>query len=138
MTTDELIRQFHHDLWGAGDITAIDRFVAPDAVTVMTGFAGSTVDVLRDDVERYVGAFDQVTTEILDLIVDGDRAAMWWQTSGRHVGPYGDIAPEPTGARITMEGVDFITVRDGTIVEVRSSWDAATVYRQFGLLPPGL
>ena len=72
------------------------------------------------------------------MIVDGDRAAMWWQTSGRHVGPYGDIAPEPTGARITMEGVDFITVRDGTIVEVRSSWDAATVYRQFGLLPPGL
>ena len=137
-TTEDLIRRFHHELWGASDISAIDRYVAPDAVTAMTGFEGSTVDVLREDVERYVGAFDQVTTEILDLIVDGDRAAMWWQTSGRHVGPYGDIAPEPTGARITMEGVDFITVRDGTIVEVRSSWDAATVYRQFGLLPPGL
>jgi predicted ester cyclase len=136
--TAELIRRFHHELWGAGDTSAIDRYVTPDAVTVMTGFEGSTVDVLRADVERYVGAFDGVTTEILDLIVDGDRAAMWWSTTGRHVGPYGDIAPEPTGRRITMEGVDFITVRGATIVAVRSSWDAAAVYRQFDLLPEGL
>lgn len=138
MTTEALIRQFHHELWGDRDTTAVDRFVAPDAVTVMTGFEGATVDVLREDVARYVGAFDEVTTEIVDLIVHGDRAAMWWRTTGRHVGPYGDIAPEPTGARITMEGVDFLTVRGGMIVEVRSSWDAAAVYRQFGLLADGL
>lgn len=138
MDTEELIRRFHHELWGAGDLTAIDRHVAPDAVTVMTGFEGSTVDVLREDVERYVGAFDEVTTDVVDLIVQGDRAAMWWQTTGRHVGPYGDIAPEPTGKRITMEGVDFLTVRDDLIVEVRSSWDAASVYRQFDLLADGL
>ena len=59
-TTEDLIRRFHHELWGAGDISAIDRYVAPDAVTAMTGFEGSTVDVLREDVERYVGAFDEV------------------------------------------------------------------------------
>ena len=137
-TTEDLIRRFHHELWGAGDISAIDRYVAPDAVTEMTGFEGSTVDVLREDVERYIGAFDEVATEVVDLIAQGDRAALWWRTSGRHVGPYGDIAPEPTGRRITMEGVDFLTVRDDRIVAVRSFWDAAEVYRQFGLLADGL
>ena len=104
----------------------------------MTGFGGSSVEVLREDFERYVGAFDDVTTEILDVISDGDRAAMWWRTSGRHVGPYGDIAPEPTGKRITMEGVDFVTVAEDRIVAMRSFWDAATVYRQLGLLADGL
>jgi predicted ester cyclase len=137
-STEDLIRRFHHELWGAGDISAIDRYVAPDAVTVMTGFAGATVDVLREDVARYVGAFDEVTTEILELITQGDRAAMWWRTSGRHVGPYGDIAPSPTRRRITMEGVDFLTVAGDRIVAVRSFWDAAEVYRQLGLLPDGL
>ena len=137
-TTEDLIRRFHHELWGAGDISAIDRHVAPDAVTAMTGFEGSTVDVLREDVERYIGAFTEVATEVLDLIVQGDRVALWWRTSGRHVGPYGDIAPEPTDRRITMEGVDFLTVRDDRIVAVRSFWDAAEVYRQFGLLADGL
>jgi predicted ester cyclase len=136
--TEALIRRFHHELWGAGDTSAIDRYVAPDAVTEMTGFEGSTVDVLREDVDRYVGAFDEVTTDILDVIAHGDRVAMWWRTSGRHVGPYGDIAPTPTGTRITMEGVDFLTVRDERIVAVRSFWDAAEVYRQFGLLADGL
>jgi predicted ester cyclase len=137
-STEDLIRRFHHELWGAGDMSAIDRFVSPDAVTSMTGFEGSTVAVLREDVARYVGAFDEVTTEIVDLIAHGDRVAMWWRTSGRHVGPYGDIAPEPTGRRITMEGVDFLTVAGERIVVMHSFWDAAEVYRQFGRLPDGL
>lgn len=138
MSAGEVVRRFHEELWGSGDVSAIDRHVAPDAVTVMTGFEGSTVDVMREDVERYVGAFTDVSTEILDLIAQGDRVAMWWRTVGTHIGPYGDIAPTPTGARITMEGVDFLTVADDRIVEVRSFWDAAEVYRQFGLLADGL
>jgi ketosteroid isomerase-like protein len=81
---------------------------------------------------------DQVSTEIVDLIVHHERAAVWWRTTGRHVGPYGEIAPEPTHRRITMEGVDLITVREGRIVAMRSFWDAAEVYRQFGLLADGL
>ena len=134
----ELVVAFHHRLWGDGDVAAIDEVVDPAAVTLMTGFEGSTVDVLREDVERYVGAFDEVTTEIVDVIAATDRVAVWWQTTGRHIGPYGDIAPRPTGRRITMDGVDFYRVTGGQIVEVRSSWDAAAVYRQFGLLADGL
>lgn len=137
-STEDLIRRFHHELWADGDLSAIDRHVDPNARTAMTGFDGSTVDVLREDVGRYITAFDEVTTEIVDMIVHDDRAAAWWRTSGRHVGPYGDIAPEPTHRRITMEGVDFYTVRDGRIVAVRSFWDAAETYRQFGLLSDGL
>ena len=134
----ETVRAFHLQLWADGDIGAIDRFVDPAAVTVMTGFEGSSVDVMREDVERYQGAFTDVSTEIVDLIGDGDRVVMWWRTVGTHVGPYGDIAPEPTGNQIAMEGVDFFTVSDGKIVAVRSFWDAAEVYRQFGLLADGL
>jgi len=37
-----------------------------------------------------------------------------------------------------MEGVDLFTVTDDKIVEVTSFWDAAAVYRQFGLLADGL
>lgn len=138
MSPSEIIRTFHMDLWGAGDLTAIDRFVSPDAKTVMTGFEGNTVEVLREDVERYVGAFTDVHTWIDRLIAEGDQVVLWWHTTGTHTGPYGDIAPEPTGQEITMEGVDLFTVTDGLITEVTSFWDAAGVYRQFGLLADGL
>jgi predicted ester cyclase len=119
-------------------MSAIDELVDPAAVTMMTGFQGSTVEVMRDDVTRYLGAFNDVSTDIVDLIAEGDRVVMWWRTVGSHVGPYGDIAPTPTGKQITMEGVDLFRVADQRIVEVRSFWDAAEVYRQFGLLPEGL
>jgi steroid delta-isomerase-like uncharacterized protein len=138
MDPTDTVRQFHLRLWADGDASAIDAFVDPGATTVMTGFDGSTVDVMREDVERYRGAFADVSTEIVELLGQGDRVALWWRTTGTHVGPYGDIAPEPTGRSITMEGVDFFTVVDGRITAVRSFWDAAEVYRQFGLLADGL
>jgi predicted ester cyclase len=134
----DIVRSLHLELWRDGDISAIDRYVSPSARTVMTGFDGSTIDVLREDVARYQGAFTDVATDIVDLIDAGDKVVLWWTTAGTHVGPYGDIAPEPTGLRIVMEGVDVFTVEAGVVVEVRSFWDAAAVYRQFGLLADGL
>jgi predicted ester cyclase len=133
-----VVERFHLRLWADGDEGAIDEMVDPAAVTSMTGWSGTTVDALRDDVRRYRGAFDDVATEIRELLADGDRVVLWWTTAGTHVGPYGDIAPIPTGRRIVMEGIDVLTVREGRIVAVRSFWDAAEVYRQFGLLPQGL
>ena len=137
-TPADLVRTMHLELWGECDPTAIDRYISPNARTLMTGFEGSTVDVMREDVERYQGAFDDVETEIVDLIDAGAKVVLWWRTVGTHTGPYGDIAPQPTGQRITMEGVDIYEVADDKIIEVRSFWDAAEVYRQFGLLAEGL
>lgn len=134
----ELVRRLHLELWGDSDPTAIDRYVAPTARTLMTGFEGSTIDVLREDVSRYQAAFIAVETTIVELVDAGDTIVLWWQTVGTHTGPYGDIAPEPTGERIAMEGVDIYRVANGLVVEVRSFWDAAEVYRQFGLLAEGL
>jgi predicted ester cyclase len=138
MKPTDLVEKFHEELWGGADPTALDRYVAPDARTVMTGFEGSTIDVMREDVERYFGAFVDVSTEIVELLGTGDQVVLWWRTTGTHTGPYGDIAPEPTGLSITMEGVDFYRVTGDRISDVRSFWDAAAVYRQFGLLPDHL
>jgi predicted ester cyclase len=138
LSPGDVVRRFHHRLWGDGDVTALDDTVAPDALTTMTGFEGSTIDVMREDVDRYFGAFTDVSTEIVELLADGRTVALWWRTTGTQTGPYGDIAPMPTGLRITMEGVDFLTVVDGKITAVRSHWDAAGVYRQFDLLAENL
>jgi predicted ester cyclase len=138
MTPVELVTTLHRELWGGGDTSAVGRYVSPAATTLMTGFEGSTIEVFHEDVERYFGAFTDVETQIVDVLGDGDRVVLWWQTSGTHTGPYGDIAPEPTGDRITMEGVDIYRVEADLVVEVRSFWDAAAVYRQFGLLAEGL
>jgi predicted ester cyclase len=134
MNPTDLVKAFRQELWGGADPTAIDRYVAPDARIVMSGSDGSTIEVMRADVARYFGAFENVWTEIVELVAAGDQVVLWWRTKGTHTGPYGDIAPEPTGLTVTMEGVDFYRVGGNYICEVRSFWDAAAVYRQFGLL----
>ena len=112
LTPAELVRTMHVELWGNNDPTAIDRYISPDARTVMTGFEGSTTDVLRDDVERYQGAFADVATEIVELIAAGDQVVLWWRTAGTHTGPYGDIAPNrPAGGSPWKASTSTASVR---------------------------
>ena len=56
---------------------------------------------------------------------------LWTTTNKRG---WGALLLTTTGRTITMEGVDFYRVAGNRISEVRSLWDAAAVYRQFGLL----
>lgn len=42
----------------------------------------------------------------------------------------------PTGARISVTGVDEWTFRDGLLYELRTYYDAMDVARQLGILPP--
>ncbi|OLT12417.1 hypothetical protein BJF78_04270 [Pseudonocardia sp. CNS-139] len=132
----QVVRTYHERLWRDGDRSAIDEFWWPDATVHMTGFDGTAVEVVREDVDRYLGAFTDVRTEIEDLLGDGDRVVLRWATTGRHVGPYGDVAA--TGRQITMRGIDILRLRDGRIVECWSMWDGLDVYGQLGVLPEGL
>ena len=130
-----IVERYHTELWANGDKTAIDRYWSPDAEVHMTDFDGTAVDVIRADVERYWGAFDEVETRIDHLVAEGDRVVLHWTTSGRHIGPYGDVAA--TDKRITMTGMDLLRLADGKIVECWSMWDGLSVYDQLGVLKIG-
>jgi predicted ester cyclase len=132
----EVVRTLHDRLWGGGDLTAIDDAFDPAAVTHWAGFSSNTVDAVRADATRYFGAFADVSTSIAELLADGDKVVLRWKTTGKHVGPYGDVAA--TGRVITMEGIDIHRIAGGRIVESWSLWDGVEVYRQLGVLPDGL
>lgn len=129
------VAAYHHALWRDGDKSAIDRYWAPDAKVHMTDFEGTAVDVVREDVNRYFGAFEQIETTIEHLVAEGDRVVLHWSTSGLHVGPYGEVAA--TGKRIAMTGMDLMRLQDGRIVECWSMWDGLSVYDQLGVLKIG-
>ena len=135
MNPTDLVEAFHQELLGSADTTALDRYVAPDARTVMTGSEGSTIEVMRADIARYFGAFADVSTEIVDLVGAAGRVVLvvaYERHSHRPVRRHrtrADRAQDHDGGC-----VDFYRVAGIRISEVRSLWDAAGVYRQFGLL----
>lgn len=130
-----LVEKYHTELWRDGDHSAIDRYWSPDAKVLMTDFEGTAVDVVREDVERYFGAFTEIETSADHLIAEGDKVMLHWTTSGKHIGSYGDVAA--TGKRITMTGMDLFRVEDERIVECWSMWDGLSVYEQLGVLHIG-
>lgn len=131
-TNKDIIRVYHQRLWGDGDKSAIADTWLPGAKVHMTDFDGEGIDTVREDVDRYFDAFTDVRTTIRHLVAEGDRVVLHWETTGRHVGPYGEIAA--TGKEITMAGMDLLRLDGGKIAECWSMWDGLSVYEQLGVL----
>jgi predicted ester cyclase len=130
-----LIRAYHDRLWGQGDLSVIDEVWHPEAKVSLTDFADTALSAVKADAARYFGAFAEVQTTIQTLLAEGDKVVLHWTTTGRHVGPYGDIPP--TGRTITMAGIDILTLSGGRIIAADSMWDGLSVFDQLGVLTIG-
>jgi len=132
--TARLVRAYF-DAIADGDRQAQIKHYSPDATGEIHGVFGGGLTEIVTYFEDLYESFPDFGFEVLDLIADGDRAAVHWRATGTFSGtrPYQGI--EPNGARIRTEGVDFVTVRDGKLVRNDAFADNMTVARQIGLLP---
>jgi len=81
------------------------------------------------------GSFPDFEFKVLENTIQEDRAAVRWEARGTFTGtPFQGV--EATGAKLYLEGVDVLIVRDGRIVENNAFADGMTVARQLGLMPP--
>ena len=81
-------------------------------------------------------AFPDFRFELLDLVEDESQAAARWRITGTFAGPGAFQGFTPNGARIDIQGVDVVTLRDGLIVRNEAYTDGTTIARQLGVLPP--
>ncbi len=64
---------------------------------------------------------------------DGDQVAERFSTSGTHRGEFQGVPP--TGKRVEFTGTSIFTIRDGKIVEERTSTDLLALMSQLGVVP---
>ena len=86
--------------------------------------------------ETLFRAFPDYEMEVLDIVAYGEKAAVRWRATGTFTGPVRFEGLEATGARIEIEGLDLLTIRDGLIRENRAYTNAAEIARQLGAMPP--
>ena len=91
------------------------------------GLAGAraTVAQLRD-------AFDDLRYEVLDVIGDGDRVAVYCLVTGRHTGPWQGLPA--TGRGFASEQVHILRFRDGKAVEHWAVRDDLRMMRDLGVI----
>ena len=79
-------------------------------------------------------AFPDLHHEIVDMVAEGDKVAIRLNVTGTHKGEFQGIPP--TGKKLYLYEMGFITIIDGKITEGWISADTMGLLQQLRALPP--
>ncbi len=120
----------------ARDVEAMVACWHPGGREFIRGQVDTTApDGVREFFGSLFAAMPDFDMRVLSTTTNKDRAAVRWTATGTFTGT--DFAGfAATGSRVTLEGMDELTVRDGLIAENNAFSDSMAFARQIGVLPP--
>jgi predicted ester cyclase len=125
----DLVSVFYGRLWNAWDDEAVGHTLAP-GFTFRGSLGQSTSG--RDGWRAYRDLIRQGAPDfhnkVVDLVVDGSRAAARLEYSGTHQGPL--LSIPPTGRRFTYAGAAFFTADGGLLTDAWVLGDLAGLRAQ--------
>jgi predicted ester cyclase len=122
MTRDEtraLIVRLH-EIWSDGNVAAIPKIYAADFVAHMPKGWGEREsrnghDGIRSAIARLRTGFPDWREHVQDILIDGDKVAVRYYSTGTNHGSFGGRAA--TGRRIEVDELSIFRVADGRVVE---------------------
>jgi hydroxyacylglutathione hydrolase len=134
--TTRVVREYFAAL-GRAERDAQQRYYAQDAQANLHGILGPTG---REEVAAFFSdlydAFPDWRLSVVETVAEGDGVAVRWRARGTFAGPGTFMGFEPNGARVDLEGVDLVRIRDGRIAVLDAYMNGADLARQLGALPP--
>ena len=128
----DVVRKFYKEMWDCANITLIPEIFHPDFT-----FRGSLGPVLvgHDQFADYVrwvtGALEHYTSDILDLIEEGQRVSGKLRFHGIHRKPL--FGRAPTGRHVWWYGAPIFTFKDEKVSDL---WVLGDVHGLIGRLDP--
>lgn len=122
------------DAWNSHDADAVAALFTHDAVfeEVPFGIVQHGPAQIRALAQFWFAVFPDFRMESVNCTLRGDHATVEWTISATDVGLYG------TGKQFSGRGVSVIDLHGNKIARQSEYYDAATMLREIGLLPPGL
>jgi glyoxylase-like metal-dependent hydrolase (beta-lactamase superfamily II)/predicted ester cyclase len=118
------------------DVEAMAALWAPDGEEHISGQVDAVgPGGVREYFTGFFEAFPDFALEVRSTVSEDGRTAVHWTATGTHLGSLWGV--EPTGARVTFEGIDLLAERDGLIVRNDAVADTLSIARQLGLVPAG-
>lgn len=130
------IQRLFDEVWNGRRYDVIDELYAPEYTVDYRPYAplrqGS--EHVQDMVERAYATYPDYHEELLDAVVEGDRAAVHLRITGTQLGPWGPVPP--TGRTVAFEEMLLLTFGDdGRVVHQRGIVDNLHLARQLGIAP---
>lgn len=131
---EALVHRFNAEYINTGDRAVIGRFLAPDCRMYCNGECEADgVAGYAEMLNQFRSAFPDLEHSCDDIMSDGDRVAERFTTTGTHRGEFQGVPA--TGKRVEFTGTSIFVVRDGKIVEERTSTDLLALMTQLGVIP---
>lgn len=122
--------------WDLGDVDALDRLLAPDYRRVSGSDQGLDLEAFKATIVTTRASFPDLTTVIEDLLIDGDRMAVRWQSTGTHTHSF--LGVPATKRTITVTGATFATFGDDGLIHVENvTWDPRGLLTALGVISVG-
>ena len=123
--------------WNAHDVEAIGALHAPDMVFENhTAGESAEGEAVREHVGAIFETWPDITFSTRRLYVRDGLVVQEWTAEATHANEMrrGDLVAEPTGKKITWDGLDVIPFDDGLVKRKDVYSDSVSIMRQLGLL----
>lgn len=125
----EVIGLQHARVWSAGDVALVDELYTEDFVG---HFPGATRIEGRDALKTFIlehrEAFPDWRESVQMLIVEGDRAASRFVSTGTHEGEF--MGVPASGRSVRLDEAAWFRMRDGRIAEQWAFVDVSSMAQQ--------
>ena len=109
-----LARRWFEEVWNQRRAETVDELLSPTSTCEADGGPLTGPDEFRTRLlEPFLAAFPDVHVTVEDVVSDESRAVVRWTATATHTGP--GLGLTPTGRRVTMRGLSWITVEDGRL-----------------------
>lgn len=130
MTARSVVTRFITEVWSEG---RFDRAAAYIDVDYDLGILGRGPGASAANARSFREAFPDLAVEIVDVIEEGPRVAVWMRLSGTQ---HGAFRGYPASRRhATWDEIGFFTVNGGRIVAARYLADMFGLRKALGIIP---
>lgn len=112
-----IARQFYEGAWNAGgDLSIIDTLLAPNFLNheLELKVTKSHRELYKQGILETFQAFPDWTTNIDDMISEGEKVVIQWHAQGTHTG---EGMGTPSGKQIRYNGITIVRVVAGKITD---------------------
>ena len=132
-TTDrnkQVVQKFIQGLFTDGDLSAVERYLAPDFVAHDPPMPDLTGDAAGFEAASRIirAAFPDWRSEVHLLVAEGDYVAEHFTASGTHRGDF--MGAPATNLPIRVAGINLFALRDGKITARWGILDMASFFAQ--------
>lgn len=117
------------ELWNKGNLVVADQLYGPDYIChFVAGIEWKGIQDLKQQVVATRTAFPDWSERIDDILVEGDRVAIRFTSTGTQQGEFEGMAP--TGRKVRIREAAFFRLVKGKIVEQWGFADSQALMQQ--------